>query len=108
MVQERIQALQRTLGTQAWRAKCSFTEKTQIHPTTSDVARVTPWSVETSAMARFNLNLITDHLPRIGRRRTAPVANPGTSTPVSKPPLDYWAVDCAVNPWRKGCKDFDV
>ena len=26
----------------------------------------------------------------------------------STSPLDYWAVDCAVNPWRKGCKDFDV
>ena len=59
-------------------------------------------------MARFSLNLITEHLPRIGRRHTAPVADPRASAPVNNPPQDYWAVDCAINPWRKGCKDFDV
>ena len=59
-------------------------------------------------MARFSLNLITEHLPRIGRRRTAPVADDRASAPVNNPPQDYWAVDCAINPWRKGCKDFDV
>jgi hypothetical protein len=64
--------------------------------------------VKKSVMARFNLSLITDHLPRIGRRRTAPVADPRTSAPVNQPPLDYWAMDCATHPWRKGCKDFDV
>jgi len=59
-------------------------------------------------MARFNLNLITDHLPRIGRRRPATMTAPRTSSTKDNPPQDYWAIDCSINPWRKGCKDFDV
>ena len=42
VVQEGSLAEDRTLKTQARRARCSFTEKTQIHPGTIDVTRVTP------------------------------------------------------------------
>ena len=57
-------------------------------------------------MARFGLKLIKDHLPSIGRSR--PVVVPGDSKESqSSPKKDYWAMDCAANPWRKGCRTYD-
>lgn len=57
-------------------------------------------------MARFGLKLITDHLPRIGRKRPGVV--PGeTMESQHSPKKDYWAMDCAANPWRKGCRTYD-
>ncbi len=57
-------------------------------------------------MARFGLKLITDHLPRIGRKR--PVVVPGERMESqSSTKRDYWAMDCAANPWRKGCRTYD-
>ena len=57
-------------------------------------------------MARFGLKMITDHLPRIGRKRTVVLPSDATETQnIPKP--DYWAMDCAANPWRKGCRTYD-
>jgi hypothetical protein len=50
--------------------------------------------------------MITDHLPRIGRKR--PVVLPSDATETQNiPKPDYWAMDCAANPWRKGCRTYD-
>ena len=57
-------------------------------------------------MARFGLKIITDHLPRIGRKRQFVLTNDTTETQNS-PKTDYWAMDCAANPWRKGCRTYD-
>ena len=57
-------------------------------------------------MARFGLKMITDHLPGIGRRRTVVPAVP-TQESQNAQKTDYWAMDCAANPWRKGCRTYD-
>ena len=57
-------------------------------------------------MARFGLKMITDHLPRIGRQRSVVPAVP-TQESQNAPKMDYWAMDCAANPWRKGCRTYD-
>ena len=56
---------------------------------------------------RFGLKLFTDHLPRIIRPQP-PARIDNTQMTESPSPSDYWAMDCATNPWRKGCRTYDV
>ena len=58
-------------------------------------------------MARFGLNLITEHLPRMVRRRPMPTVAPFPN-PEEDDRSGYWARDCALHPWRKGCRTYDV
>ncbi len=54
-------------------------------------------------MARFELKMIIDHLPRIERKRTEVVPSETTESQSSSK-TDYWAIDCAANPSRNGCR----
>lgn len=57
---------------------------------------------------RSPLKLIVDHLPRIGRRRSAAIVEPTPSVPAADPRTSYWANDCATHPWRAGCRSYDL
>ena len=58
-------------------------------------------------MARFGLKLLTEHLPRVMRRRPMPTITPSPETEEDSKP-NYWMQDCALHPWRKGCRTYDV
>ena len=58
-------------------------------------------------MARFGLQLITEHLPRIGRRNP-PASISSIPAPADNSRPNYWMEDCALHPWRKGCRTYDV
>lgn len=58
-------------------------------------------------MARFGLKLITEHLPRVMRRQPVPPTPPTPQTGNNDKP-SYWMEDCALHPWRKGCRTYDV